>query len=369
MRRAIDKVRPWNRAAWVFLLTAVCAPWAWAEPRDVFLHSQHISDQSSPIWIVTNVGADQERRTVVRVRQGFGETNWTQLPDIAAATVGVANQSSELVLMLAGSRQQPDWVWYSAAGGTFRFSYGPQLPDGNRLVAMAGNARDLWALGVPEQSATQPATRESTTMPTTRPVDAGLRLFRMEKGKWQPLAVTWPADLRPLEMQDLSMSIIGGVPHAAVYSGRQQVRIIRAAAEKWVDVAIAPASKMVRFKLLNWGERPALWIVSEQSAGRVWASGKEVALAFAGPVPAPSQMDLTVANDQFRLAFLRDGKLLEQQFNEAGAAVAEPAEPITNRVQTQPSIDWWTMVIMAVLTVFIISSLLRRRNADNEPQE
>jgi hypothetical protein len=337
-----------------------------AEYRDVLaLGSGQVSEEINPVWVALVEQKDKQPvETLVLLREKFGDSTWQQLPPLSARVIGMTSHNHELVVLL----ENRNWAWFSDP----RFSYGPQLPERARILALAGDRGSLWALGRYSPAATQPAATRAATAPVVE-APAGsdsVRLYSLAGQSWK----TWPAELpegkgtRPLMA---CMAVIAETPYVAASSGDPLVRVHMFSPDKqaWslvqsLRLDAAPA----HMKLLNIRERAVLWVQSAEGVGQFYFGDRAVPLKLTGPNPRTENIDLTVVGDQIRLYFRRDGKLYEQRYSSDGVVDGEPALVNWSRPQLQPPIHWLTAV-MAVLVVLLISTLLRRRSATRDPEQ
>ena len=353
-----------------------------APRRDVLVHAAgRYSDKVSPIWIamVEQVKDGQTEKTIVLAREGIGEKKWQQFSDTPARAVGLTSHGTELVVMLAGKDKSSDrrgWAWFSE-----RFSYGPPLPAGMRLLTMAGDVKMLYALGAPviaPAGPTRPATAATAprsdaaaaapaAAPATRPSQP--TLYVLDGDAWTPFAAGWPKEAAGAE--DLaSLHVIDGAPHLAAPAGQGVVRVYRLSANPaaWVQTDEVKVDAAPRFvKLLNADERPAVWVQTD-AVGGLWSRKHPFAkLQFSGVLPKPEEVDVTVASD-VRLFFRREGKPYEQHFNWDGSASGPATVLDWTRPRTDPTINWITTAFMTVLAVLLVSTLLRRRSMTKEDE-
>ena len=379
-----DPVRPRRRRHVLCALPLLClvmlpvsAQGAASPRRDVLVHAAGRYSDKSPIWIAMVEAAakdSQTEKTIVLAREGIGEKKWQQFSDTPARAVGLTSHGTELVVMLAGKpSDRRGWAWFSE-----RFSYGPPLPAGMRLLTMAGDVKTLYALGAPAiapAGPTRPATAATAlrgdaaaAAPATRPSQP--TLYVLDGDTWKPFAAHWPKEAAGAE--DLaSLHVIDGAPHLAAPAGEGVVRVYRLStnpAAAWVQTDEVKVDIEPRFvKLLNADERPALWVQTD-AVGGLWSRKHPFAkLQFSGVLPKPEEVDVTVASD-VRLFFRREGKPYEMHFNWDGSASGPATVLDWTRPRTDPTINWITTAFMTVLAVLLVSTLLRRRSMTKEDE-
>ena len=126
-------------------------------------------------------------------------------------------------------------------------------------------------------------------------------------------------------------------------------------------------------KLFGIEDRPALWIQpqpGENRLGHVWTADRTFPLGFtdSGVLPSADDVDVTYAGDELRVVFRRDKKLFEKRYTRLGDESGAPIEIIGTMRTGAPGFQWVTTAVMAVFTVLIISTLLRKRTAEREEQ-
>jgi hypothetical protein len=339
-----------------------------APRRELLVHAgERYSEKISPIWVALvepPLKEGQGERTVVLTREEIGDKKWQQLPEIPARVVGLTNHGSELVVMLEGkdrTLERRTWAWFSVDWTTraSRFSYGPPLPQSVKLVGLGGEERALYALGIlpPDVQAGKGAATTQSAQPA-RP-----RLFVLEGDKWAALEGAWPKEAAGAA-ELASLHVIAGVPHVAVPTGQETVRIYRFARDpgEWLEVeAVKLEAEPRSVKLLDQDDRPALWVQTD-AAGMLWSRKHELGkVQLSGATPKADEVDATVSSD-VRLFFQRDGKAYEQHINWDGTATGQPVPVEWARPRSDPTLNLLTTVFMTVLAVLVVSTLLRRRS-------
>ena len=363
---------------------------AFAQRREVTAHG------SNQIFWATSIekgtGANATEQSKLLSRQIMDKGEWQALAPLPARILSISSQgqdlSAEAIVLLennvpnAGAERL--WAWFSAP--TFvkgelrsagRYSYGPVLPRGAKPLAIAGgkNQRLLWAIGrnlATPASATRSTTIPSATRPAPEIIQPNLTLFFLDGREWTPVEVFWPRELDD-DQDVIPLIVLNNLPViAAIANGHIRIYELDREGRNWRQthtVQVQPAPRYV--KLLNLAERPALWIQSQDAGvvGDIWTPDGTFRLSFtnSGPIPSANDMDVTFAGDELRLVFRRDNELYEKSYGRGGSENPAGLAKInaSNRT-TQPPIQWVTTAIMAVFTVLIISTLLRRRAADRE---
>jgi hypothetical protein len=381
-----------NRAHWllsVALLLSVCASVALgAEPADVMVHGAGRTagpNPINPVWIANVVSDSKDPAgpgTQILYREKIGDDKWQEFSRIAFRAAEITSESSELVVL---KDNRISWAWFSGSGSGMRFSYGPELPDHQKILAIAGDRKGLWAIGLPTARSTQPSTGSSTnptTMATTRPSWPLLHLLSTDG--WQPQEAPWPAGITFNDPDQVSMAVVNEIPTVAINTGDRFIQLLQYSKtgkrwEKLKDGLIESGKSPPQwFKVLNFADQPAVWVWAdvEGSLGEIWTPARVIKLpAIAGI--GLGDADVTVAGDQIWLVYrTSQGKLFQQRFNLDGSRADD--QP-TQVVWLKPGDangrgDWMTIGAMTMLTLLILIALLRRRAAakgedDGESEE
>lgn len=392
---------------------AAAAPGGDEPPADLLSHGAGpLGMGIDPVWVARIQTEPAGPRSTIVYRER-PDAEWIQLSSIPARVVGLTHHGSDLIVLLNDPAGRTRWAWMSAPS---RFAYGPALPHAD-ILAMAGNRTSLWALGVPNPPApatlpattplTTPAPSDSSAPPAATPLTisdppapaaapaqppALPRLYRYERGAWQLIGGDWPddapsdfsppntsaasadpgpGDSRPAPSRPaLSMQLVDGLPVVAVASG-QTIHLLRHEGGSWRKLSAAEAGSWQRFKLIGLANRPALWVQPRpltDSAGTIWVDGEPAfELTLSGPLPRGEDLTLCATAAMLHVIFQRDQKLLDQHFTFAGAASGEPTEILWRPPARHGAVEsWLTIGIMAVLTILILNSVLRRRSTPRE---
>jgi hypothetical protein len=368
--------------------TGTASAAASAPRRDLLAHGgERLSDKISPVWVAMleqPAKEGQSEKTVVLAREEIGDKKWQQMPETPARVIGLTSHGNELVVMIEGkdkSLEKRTWAWFSVdrQSNMSRFSYGPPLPQSVRLIALGGDRRSLYALGVARpdigvaQRTAVPDSQRSgaATAPVTQALQPSVpTLFLLAGDKWTPMAADWPKEAAGAA-ELASLHVIGDVPHVAVPTGQNAIRIYKFVRDPgdWVQTHEVKVEGELRLvKLLNNEDRPALWAQTTDELGSLWSPKYAVQkVQFSGVKPKPEEMDVTVSGD-IRLFFRRDGKPYEQHFNWDGTPSGAAQLLDWTRPRTDPSLNLLTTVFMTVLAVLLVSTLLRRRNMNREDE-
>jgi hypothetical protein len=329
---------------------------------------------TNPIWISSNITDPKDPGgvgTMVLFREKIGEDKWHEFYRIAFTVVEISSQSSELVIL---KDNRTTWAWFSASSaGDMRFSYGPELPERQRMLAVAGDKKTLWAMALPSAKSTQPAATQASTGPTTRGVAP--ILFQLIGSTWTPHDAPLPAGVFFETPEQVSMTVINENPTLAINTGNEFIQLLQYSkgARRWEKLPegkIQLRQKPQAFKALNLAEQPAIWFWADlETFGEVWTPGGNMMLP-ANPGVATSDADVTVAGDTIWLVYRNQGKLFQQRFNRDGSKADEQAAQVQwTRPPSGPgNTEWLTIVVMTVLVMGVLMVLLKRRAAANKEE-
>ncbi|MGE5608839.1 MAG: hypothetical protein ACM359_06275 [Bacillota bacterium] len=351
----------------VVLLIGVLAARTMATERsDVLAHAMGRADSKGAdisIALIESENGSADKTTVLH-REVYRDTHWRDLGLVPARVIALTDNGNELVLLL----QNGSWVWFSYPAeptSSFRFSYGPALPAGAKVVALAGDSKSLWALGNRPES----PNRDGAQPPTTQPV--GLRVFRLSGGDWDERPASWPEASCPRQL--LSMQVIADEPHVAVWTpGTSSIRIYKLGkdAQEWSKVGEMLLEQTPRrMKLLTIERSPAVWCQGENTLGQIWMHGRWVPLASTEAQPEPNKLDVTVAGDQIRVLYRRQKGLVEQRYTTSGARDGEPTPVVYTSQRSVTMSNWLGTAVMALVAMLIAGSLLRKRGSVSEEDQ
>src|SRR5436190_1101575 len=212
------------------LLLASCASIARCAEVDVLVHGAGRTSGPSPInpvWIANNITDPKDPAgpgTQILYREKLGDTGWQEFSRIGFRAAEITSESSELVVV---KDNRISWAWFSGSGNGIRFSYGPELPDHQKILAIAGDRKSLWAIGMPTARSTQPTTQSATpaTMPTTRPTGPLLHLFTPDG--WLAQQSPWPSGISFDDPDQVSMAMVNENPTLAINKGDRFVQLIQ----------------------------------------------------------------------------------------------------------------------------------------------
>ena len=371
MRTAVISVR---RAGLLILLCAAAAAQEAgnAIPRDLLAHGT-----GDAFW-VARVAADptnsKREQTVVQARGVGGSDQWRVLKEVEGRAVGMANRNDQLVLVTAAG----GWMLLWSDG----MSNGEPLPKGGKVLAMAADGDDLWAVGVlsggMEAPATRPATASAasepappamTTSPSTRAV-----LLRYDKGKWIGRAEL-PATLQIAGAASVSLAVYD---HAPVVAARRaealgEIALVRFSGGAWNDLGAVRAAEGADFKWVG-GERMLLWVAGPHESGELFGAGgwdKGVPLKLTDKLNGGlGQRTVAAALGRIRLLYVTGGaeqKVFEQKYDWSGAPVEGPAPlPAAPRVTGAMTAEHWVRVVLTLVLMGVMLATAWRRPSFQE---
>ncbi len=164
---------------------------ALAQQRQLFIHGLPAgSEGPSPLWLVRLDKIGGADRSFAMVCDRPAENNWQELSAIHARVTAITAYHGELVMLLRSpSPTGLEWALYSPASEGERYSSGAMLPGDYAIVAMAGDQRDLYALG--RSSAPPAPTTASSTRPSSSDEAGPPELYMLKGNGWSHVAARW----------------------------------------------------------------------------------------------------------------------------------------------------------------------------------
>ena len=359
----------------IVMMLGMCALAGAAEPADVMVHGGGRTtgpNPINPVWIANIVTDPKDPAgpgTQILYREKIGDDQWQEFARIAFRAAEITSESSELVVV---KDNRMSWAWFS---GSVRFTYGPELPDHQKILAIAGDRKGLWAIGFPTARSTQPTTQTAATQPTTRPAGPLLHLY--SGGGWVAHPAAWPAGISFNDPEQVSMAMVNDNPMIALNTGDQFVQLLQysKANRRWekkerIDGGKSPVPW---FKMLSMADQPAVWVWAdiEGSLGEIWTPNRTIPLpAIAGI--GLGDADVTIAGDQIWLVYrTNQGKLFQQRFNLDGSRADDQPKAVDflKASTLGGRADWMTIGAMTMLTLLILIALLKRRAATQKDDE
>lgn len=279
-----------------------------------------------------------------------GAARW----ELSGSLPGVAVQSThygdDLVLLLS------DGQWLIPG-----ISSGRPLPAGNRIVAIAGNAKSLLAIASPLPPSTQPATSPATEIKrsaqaTTKPA-GGLQLYELNRDKWQTRAAL---------PQDAANPILGisqqGNPLIA-YAAGGNIHLRQLGPEGgWDSLGTYPADGGVPRRLIADSGRTMICVSAPGKASQILLRDTQ----WRKPVPLLPPADIqtvALAGGQIRFLYVADNQVNERrldprtlQFESADTALVLPQPVDMDRVR------WYINIGMMVIISLVMLHTYRKRD-------
>lgn len=379
-----SSIHNFTKLSILFVLTLVFSASALAESQSLFSVSG-----DNRTWICRNQpkSSDGERSQIFEKKEALGtdqKESWSESLSLPASIYGAARQGADLI------------IWHSPRSGEIfanswamiwkdQYNVGSSLPDRLQIAAMAGNEKSLYAIGLSrepdaapvESAATQPATEPSTetqSASTYRPV-----LLKLGKN-WTELAGDWPVDCPIRRNGDVSLVIIGGIPHALVKDQNNQFAILTHDGNNWSrqqtipmpqNGADLPAGRRFKMLIMENEKSPVIWFGhGAGSAGSLWINSAWVSVPTPPGKTTPELTDLTITSDHKLMLYFYDGdRLMEQQLGYTGTPSGAPKAVTQFARKSTSDFNWLSLTVLAVLTVLIINSLFRGRQKGAEEEE
>ena len=309
-----------------------------AAARDVLAHAS--GDRAWVARVGTVVTPDGPAdETTIFVRQSGPGQSWGKLITIPARASELAARSSTLVVLLANGT----WMSVCAPDGA---ATGSPLPAGGRIRALGDDGENLWAVGTVNGGlaaaqravATQPATNQSATLPTTIPsvesavggttaaVTAGLQpqpvLFEQRRRGCRSLNFLPTTRWMP-SGGDVSIAVVAGRPMVSfelANDTNSYIFTIRLQSDGTWDMEIGSVhpdvnQKFADFELISAGDAPVLWVTGGKSAGRLYPGAAmdhpPIDLKRSADHPLDSIPAVTFSGGYLRVIGLSRGKLYE----------------------------------------------------------
>jgi uncharacterized RDD family membrane protein YckC len=372
----------------MFVLLIAPAPGARAAGGTATVPYELLAHGNAQALWVAEVGPPQEpqsggaagaaggaSRTIFRFRSHGDFANWQPMGEVASRVVQLSDRGSELIVLL----ETGEWMMVSDSG----VRSGVSLPGRGDIVAIAGDAESVWAIGEhvipPATTAPAPgpapatASASASTAPAPSPAPAPTRsmttatspvlptaplgLFSLEQGEWQFQS---PLPSGSLRGDIRSMVLLNHQPLVA-FSGRESVLRLRTfmGSKGWSEGhEISPVDKAAAVNLLNFGGRPVL-AVKDAHHTSMYVGGEK----WTGPVRllrSPEMGDCKYEAVVAALGQLRvicsggPNKLIEQPYNLDG----QPAGK-ANSATRPPTIAMdRLMYVLIIIAIFVFLGVM-----------
>jgi uncharacterized RDD family membrane protein YckC len=330
---------------------------AGAAARDLLAHGTDQFFWSADV-VPTGPNEPQGSKTIIRYRTAGDQLRWKPASELAAQAESLGNRGDELLVVLEGGQ----WKIVSESG----VRSGNPLPRDCRVLALAGDGDDIWAVGEAPRSAATATTATTTTSPSTAPALAPLTLFRMQRGEWkdsQPL----PGSISRDKLDAVSLAMLDGKLTLAVTAGEPVVRIFTRTDGGWQGgsnvAALSPEGTM---KLLTVRGRSALWVAEPGSPGALFLGGDKwtgpIKLKPSDKLKAYDRRTLAGALGNVRLlASDGKGRLAEQLYDLDGNTVGEASEAQTGATAIENRISRVIQIVVLTLLLLWMMMAVRQR--------
>lgn len=313
--------------------------------------------------------------TTIRLRQA-GDVQWHTSGELSETPASISNRGSELLVVL------DDGQWKIVSTSDVRS--GLALPATAKVLALAGDGDDIWAIGgygnpasatkpatTGKSSATTPATAASQSKPaTSSPANPNrpLALFRLQKGSWSEMGEI-PLDFRTDQIAAVSLAMLDAKLTLAIVGPDRAVRLFTRTGDHWDrGIDVATLGEGAQLKLLDVLGRPALWIADPNSAGSLYFASEKwthpVKLVPSQRLEGFDQRSLAFALGQLRLiATNGKGTIAEQLYQADGTLLGEASRTMTAPTAMQKRVgDVMKVIVMAALVAWMLGSLRQRPN-------
>lgn len=332
----------------IILLLSVLAPLS-AMAADSKLRALHVEGAPSAkaIWYV-EVRQQEDNAEIWQsriFRRGEGEVTWNLVTNLPADVKQVTRYGDDLVALLASG----DWIIIGQGSGR-------RLPGGGRIIALAGDDNNLFAIGEQAPPSTQPATTApaqveapaTTTSPTTQPLN--LALYQLVQGTWQ-----MKAGLPKQAAADrLALGIVSGTPALAALEGNTLGLWQFTGEAKWSLLGSVEASNKNPTKLFEEAGRTFIFLAAKGSPSELLVRNSE----WLAPIPLAPASDISAigfAGGQIRFIYADDKTIKERrlsprdlQVQGADTTLELPESPSTDSVMY---VHWFMMGIIALVMI------------------
>ncbi len=298
-------------------------------------------------WFARTVITPDGKETLIYEREE-GLRDWHLTTSIAQPITQLTHYGSQLVAML------PDGQWLFVGE-----SSGQSLPARNRLIAIAGDASTLWAVGErtanPSTSPTT-STTGATTAPGTRPATTqvtepvGLSVFQFTAGKWKRLGAL-PQTVAPASV---ALGLSTSRPVVAFAEGGI-VSVLRLGADdKWADLGQQPAGDLLPRKVIADSGHLFVWLTGSAGPDRLLVRSDH----WLDPVTLKREADirsLGLAGGMLRYVYSDGHSVHQHSINtrtlQADRSDEEIATPDASRLQRIWGFLDWAMIGLVGLVV------------------
>lgn len=343
------------------LMLAALSPRAKASPRNLLAEGTDQYFWSADV-VPSAAGEPPGVKTTIRYRSAGDQLRWQTASELHAVPVSLSTRGSELLVVL----ENGEWKIVSESG----LRSGNSLPNDYRVLAMAGDVDDIWAVGAPPLGSATKTTAATPTTAATAPATQSareLKLFRLHRGEWkevQPL----PPMVRADQRDAISLAMLEGKLMLAVAGDDDRaIRVFTRLENGWQggdDLATLAADGAM--KLLTVRGRSALWVAEPGSPGSLYFAGAKwdgpAKLKPSEKLKSYDRRTLVGALGSMRLlASDGKGKLAEQLYALDGSTIGEASEAQTTSSATENKVARVIQFFLMTLLVLWMAMAVRQR--------
>ena len=352
----------------IALIIAVASP-AGALPRDLLAAASDdalvLARVQPPDKNDPDVTTDQ---TLIITRRLGKDTRWRKLATLSRRVVSVAACNEDAKVLLDSG----DWMTIWADGDAF----GPPAPN-VRLVALAADHDDLWAVGFPAPPTTQPEASTQTAEPApvsatgpaaaTQPSDwpRTPAVYRFHGLQWERV-LALPAEVEASDPAAFSLAIIEHQPVLATSNGGG-IRVWTGQDDHWSTPRdLSPSQPVVNFDILNAGLPPTIWL-TPGGPGVLADLAGDRALGSDG-APATDPRSAARAAEAIRLFSASGDHLYEQAYGANGSPMGTRTLLVIDDMGGPESeLQNWLAPTLTVIVTMLLFGAARRGGVGELP--
>jgi uncharacterized RDD family membrane protein YckC len=317
-----------------------------ADPVVTGIQIEGASDTGNA-WFSKTLTTSEGKETLIYEREE-GHRDWHPSTSIAQAVTQLTHFGNQLVAVL------PDGQWLFVGEST-----GQSLPARNHLIAIAGDASTLWAVG--ERTATltsSPTTTTSglTTATTTRPATTqvtdpvGLSVFQFIAGKWKRQGAL-PQTVSPAS---IALGLSTSRPVVA-FADSGIISVLRLRTDgTWEDLGQQPAERLLPRKVIADGGHLFVYLAASSGADRLLVRSDH----WLDPISLKRDAEirsLGLAGGMLRYAYVDGQSIRQRSINtrtlQADSTDEEIATPEATKLQRIWGYLNWAMIGLVGLAV------------------
>jgi uncharacterized RDD family membrane protein YckC len=322
-------------------------------------------------WIAryetTSEGRSNNSPPTIFYFRGPGDSNFVRFPYTGDRVSSLAHRGTQLAAVLAGG----NWIMASEDGTS---SEGPALPDGARLIDLAGGDDTFWAIGsagvLPGTTTSAPATATSPTSASTSPATTQATavppaFYKLDNGVWESIAPI-PREAI-LGSVPASLTIIDHVPYIAFPDEAHAIRVVGLDSSTWKTIAVLSGDGAVTSaRLLRGTAVPVVWIARAKGSDTLDfleepRPPQHVVLSF---VPSSAQdRAVAYALGRIRVLFGTGKTLSEQDLDASNGNISGTVIPVVFQTEIPVYGIFHAMqyVIWTALFLAIVGAMRFRR--------